>query len=483
MKNRRWLSFTLAGLFVLSALTLFVSACLPYDALKTLSDALTSDGNFNTLKGENVDVFRALLAAAGLTLLVAAALTAFRRWSLLAPAFRRFLPDLKILFRSCLPSRKEGAFLVAALLVTVIAGILRLENICSSLHHDEAYTFVAFARSLFTAVSDYHLPNNHVFHTVLVYLSTQAFGIQPWAVRLPAYVAGVLLSPVVYALGKRHYDRWTGLAAALLIAFSPVLISYSHNARGYTLVALFTLLLLLLADFVRRQVNLPAWGLISLLSALGMFTVPVMLFPIGIVFLWLFLENLYSTPEPYRSRRRFLRYWAASGFGAALLTILLYLPILVYSGPADLFANSFVTPLPWGELLETLRLRFAETWSEWTYRMPLVVIVVLVMGLLLSLGLHKKISTLCIPLQLATFLWIGLLILVQRPNAWSKEWFFSPATDPALGCRGAGRCLAPAAPQSAQPGSPGGPHFPGLGVVARAGHGAAVVCSLAIDWR
>ena len=66
---------------------------------------------------------------------------------------------------------------------------------------------------------------------------------------------------------------------------------YSNNARGYTLVALFTLLTLILGDIVRKEKNLFAWGLISLFSALGLYTVPVMLFPFGVLFVWLFLEN------------------------------------------------------------------------------------------------------------------------------------------------------------------------------------------------
>ena len=84
---------------------------------------------------------------------------------------------------------------------------------------------MAFARSLFAAATDYHLPNNHVFHSILVYFSTRIFGIQPWAVRLPAFTAGVLLVPAAYWLAKRLYDRWTALGAALLVAWFPPLIA------------------------------------------------------------------------------------------------------------------------------------------------------------------------------------------------------------------------------------------------------------------
>ncbi len=223
-----------------------------------------------------------------------------------------------------------------------LAVVYRLEYIYSPLHHDEAYTYVAFAHSFFSAISDYHLPNNHVFHSLLVYFSTSIFGIAPWAVRLPAFMAGVLLIPAVFWLGKTHlYDHWTALGAALLVAWLPVLIDYSTNARGYTLLALFTLLTFTLGDIVRKEKNIFAWLLIGLFSALGFFTLPVMLLPFGILFVWLFISNQVEGPAPYRSKMDFLMHWSATGFGAAILTLLLYTPILVYSGPQKSIRQRF----------------------------------------------------------------------------------------------------------------------------------------------
>ncbi|MBI4732673.1 MAG: hypothetical protein HY781_11240, partial [Chloroflexi bacterium] len=210
----------------------------------------------------------------------------------------------------------------------------------------------------------------------------------------------------------------------LLVAISPALIGYSDNARGYSLVALLGLLLLLLGYTVRAAKNRFAWALIMLTAALGMYTVPAFLFPFGILYLWLFLENRPSASPGYTSRRDFLKYWLASGFSAAALTLLLYLPILIYTGPEALFANAFVSPVPWSDFLETLSHRLAETWAEWTLRVPLIVIFLVVAGWTLSLLFHRKVSPTRVPLQWAAALWILILLLVQRPNAWSKVWVF-----------------------------------------------------------
>jgi hypothetical protein len=126
----------------------------------------------------------------------------------------------------------------------------------------------------------------------------------------------------------------------------------------------------------------------------------------------------------YASRRDFLVYWLATGFGAAVLTLMLYLPILIYTGPAKLFTNGFVSPIPWPDFIETISHRLLETWGEWTFRVPLIVVLLLTAGWTSSLLFHKKISSTRIPLQAAAALWILLLLLVQRPNAWSKVWVF-----------------------------------------------------------
>jgi hypothetical protein len=62
--------------------------------------------------------------------------------------------------------------------------------------HDEAYTVTVFANQpLWGALSDYHLPNNHLFHTLLVHLTYSLFGYSQWAVRLPALLAGIAQHP------------------------------------------------------------------------------------------------------------------------------------------------------------------------------------------------------------------------------------------------------------------------------------------------
>ena len=56
-----------------------------------------------------------------------------------------------------------------------------------------------------------------LYHLVL-WLTVRAFGHGEFAVRLPSLIAGTLVIPVLYELGRELYDRRTGLVAAAFAA-------------------------------------------------------------------------------------------------------------------------------------------------------------------------------------------------------------------------------------------------------------------------
>jgi mannosyltransferase len=58
-------------------------------------------------------------------------------------------------------------------------------------------------------------------------------------IRLLSVVPAVVTVPIVYAIGRRLFDRRTAIVAALLLAVHGTHITYSQEARGYTLVVFF----------------------------------------------------------------------------------------------------------------------------------------------------------------------------------------------------------------------------------------------------
>ena len=77
-------------------------------------------------------------------------------------------------------------------IVTMLALALRARELSQPIRYDEAATWLDYAsQPLARALSDYRFPNNHLFHTLLVHISAALFGAAPWALRLPAFLAGI----------------------------------------------------------------------------------------------------------------------------------------------------------------------------------------------------------------------------------------------------------------------------------------------------
>jgi hypothetical protein len=410
----------------------FGISSLPFSFIKAVIDSLASDGlveSFNQSSLQTalpeIRLFGWLCASLALGLVLLRSKTQ----SVLAEtldrlSWKNLTSDLRQIFGISLGERQDQLYPAALLIVTLLALLIRLVFISRPMRHDEAYTFIAFAsRSLRVVISDYHLPNNHVFHTLLVYLAYHLLGNQPWIIRLPALVAGVLVVPATYWVGNRFYNRNTAIISAGLVASASSFIDYSTNARGYSLLSLFALLILALGVHVKEKNNLLAWILIVCLSALGFYTNPTMLYPFGILMTWLLVSALLKDiSQVYDSR--FIYYLLASGICVALLTILFYAPIVVYSGPDSLVGNTVVAPLSWEDFQQSIWVRAQNTWEDWTAGVPLFITMLLVIGTIISLVFHRRLSPHRLPLQIAAVIWIAITLILQRVAPWPRIWLF-----------------------------------------------------------
>lgn len=241
-----------------------------------------------------------------------------------------------------------------ALAIVGIGGVLlRLLYLDQPMRYDEAYSFLYFALpSLRTAVSDYTVPNNHIFHTVLVWISTHLFGSSPQAIRLPVFFAGLLSVPAAWFAARSLAGRGAGLFAAALTAVLPSLLLYSTNARAYMLVGLGTLLLVWVGSRLLDEESLSHWMVIVVIGALGLWAAPVMLYPLGVVMWWLLAERVRT--DGARGALRFVPRLGAAAALIGVLTIILYLPVLLRGGAGQLTNNRFVKPGTWAEVATQL---------------------------------------------------------------------------------------------------------------------------------
>ncbi|HOJ19976.1 MAG TPA: glycosyltransferase family 39 protein [Armatimonadota bacterium] len=134
-------------------------------------------------------------------------------------------------------NREDRASLEWALIagLIVVAAALRFWRIgVESLWLDEAASW-SFARlpvaELLTRNAD---PGNPPLYYLALGQWLALFGDSEIALRSFSAVAGVLSVPVIYLLGRELFGRRAGALAALLLAFSPIHLFYSQEARQYT---------------------------------------------------------------------------------------------------------------------------------------------------------------------------------------------------------------------------------------------------------
>lgn len=108
--------------------------------------------------------------------------------------------------------------------------------------YDEAYTFLNYAPSPLTALLLYTTPNNHLLHSLFVWLTTSSVGDSLLAIRLPAFFASLLSIAYIYRIGRRMFSPNAGLIAAVMLAAVPMIMDHLVTARGYSLSILVALL-------------------------------------------------------------------------------------------------------------------------------------------------------------------------------------------------------------------------------------------------
>ncbi|HET9408279.1 MAG TPA: glycosyltransferase family 39 protein [Candidatus Sulfotelmatobacter sp.] len=321
-------------------------------------------------------------------------------------------------------SRIPPEDLIALGAVTLVGAGLRLSFLFQPMRDDEAYTFLQYSsRPFYVGLSFYNAPNNHIFHTLLVRLSYLFFGNHPWDLRLPALVAGICLVPATYAAGRSLYCNQGALLAAALVSASSILVEFSTNARGYIQICAVFMILVPIAAHGMRESNRAAWLLFAILSALGFYTIPIMLYPFGGIVLWLTVSAAFDEVRP-RGRSLMLNAIVAVGI-TLLLAVELYSPVFAVSGPAAVLANKWVASKTFHLLIQGLPPSLASVWHQWNRDLPRLLSILLVAGLAIGLIFHRRCGKHRVPLVVIVALWIASSLLVQRVVPFERVWLFA----------------------------------------------------------
>jgi uncharacterized membrane protein len=241
-------------------------------------------------------------------------------------------------------------------------------------------------------------------------------------IRLPAFCAGILTVAATYAVSRIVFDKRSALLTSALIASSPLLILYSTNARGYMLICLAFLTLYGLGTALLRR-NTPAqWLLFTIVSAAGFHTIPVMLYPFGIIVVWLCISVI--VPATAIDRPAFLKNLLISLAAVAVLSGIAYMPIMIVSGFESLMKNRFVTPLPWTTFITNIASYLYSVWVYWNKDLPAWITLPSAAGFIASCIFYRRVTAVSVPIVLAVPIWSIALLLVQRVMPHQRVWLF-----------------------------------------------------------
>ena len=161
------------------------------------------------------------------------------------------------------------------IVLLMMAASLRLSTLSlQSLWYDEAYTPVhvlhaGLGATLHSWLADENTPP---LWYVLVWAVSRIAGIGVLALRMPSALAGIALVGVGWLIGAELGTRRTALTLAAILAFNPLFVWYSQEARAYELYTLFAAISLLWFLRARRShsgLALAGWSASSILALLS----------------------------------------------------------------------------------------------------------------------------------------------------------------------------------------------------------------------
>jgi MFS family permease len=223
----------------------------------------------------------------------------------------------------------------------------------------------------------------------------------------------------VYVLGRVLYDKRVGLFAAALVAASTYLIDYSSEARGYSLIALLSILITLVLLGLLRRSRPFLWSAYAVLTAIGFFTIPTFLLAFVGAVAWFGLVVFLR-----KQVRIYLVPFAAWTAIAGIMTVWFYTPILIFSGLDSLIANDYVRPGNLTDTLAELPAFLARMLSLVTQEAPgffgVLIGLGALVGCVISVGRKRSISL----VSIVMFGCALVLLLVERRIPFERVWTY-----------------------------------------------------------
>ncbi len=218
-----------------------------------------------------------------------------------------------------------------------LIALLRIINV--DFWYDEVHTLKGFVfTSLKTTLSDYHRPNNHIFHNLINNIYLKALGVKnlyalmdsPYKIRLLHFFYTLVAIVFIYLIGLKFFNREIAWVSLVIFVTSIPLYNFALQIRGYTLsLMLATIFIFFIFGYETKPTVGKLFG-IGVIVTLLLYTIPLNLYLIlsfGIVYLIKFLQ---------KHKKEYL-YMMVAMLSGTVAGMILYIPVW-----KDLVGNKFV---------------------------------------------------------------------------------------------------------------------------------------------
>jgi uncharacterized membrane protein len=213
--------------------------------------------------------------------------------------------------------------------IFILGAFLRIHNIDRPMQYDETYTYEVYVRPGIThTLARYDFPNNHIFHSLLVYGSTLVSQSEA-AIRAPALLFALASIILLFFLTKRFFSIGTAYFATFLFALARYQIEYGHNARGYSMNVFFVMLSAYgLFSIIEDPLTKTSrnWAIYATGAVLSIYTLPTTLFYIVPASAFALIFFFYKRRQYRGGLRECLKYQII----VAAASFFLYIPALVF---------------------------------------------------------------------------------------------------------------------------------------------------------
>ena len=189
------------------------------------------------------------------------------------------------------------------------------------------------------AIFHYRTPNNHVLYSAAAQASHRWLGrpgtgpadayFSEWAIRFPAWLAGMVAVAGVAGLGAVLGWRRAGWIAAALLALHPGFVRYAAEARGYAFLLAAAPLLIIALVRAGERGSWRWWCLAGALDFALLYTWPLSVHFVAVANACALLALAISRHRPGRDRVTLALRWAVTTLVAAAVWIVLFTPNVV----------------------------------------------------------------------------------------------------------------------------------------------------------